>query len=229
MSTPPPAGVGGSFREDAAGRPPAPSGGRSRRRGWIWAYPCTILGGVASIVANVAHAYLRENPPPGAVISAVFWPAALFLAIEALARIDWPPGKGWGMVRYGGLIPIAAVAAVVSYLHLSGLLRSYQVSWFEAYIGPLAVDGLMVIGTGALIALTGRKRDQGNMIIPDTPAELVDGTELPEAPVSPAPNRWEAVQRLREENPGITQKQAADALGVTPRTLRNWAPKGLQW
>ena len=50
--------------------------------------------------------------------------------------------------------PVAAVAAFVSYRHLSGLLGHYGEETLIAHLGPLAVDGLMVMATAAL--LTGR-------------------------------------------------------------------------
>jgi hypothetical protein len=45
----------------------------------------------------------------------------------------------------------------VSYRHLSGLLAFYGEDGLTVAIGPLAVDGLMVMATGALIA-TGARR-----------------------------------------------------------------------
>jgi hypothetical protein len=94
-----------------------------------WAYVGGLLGGAVSIAANVAHSYVPPtdatagwHPHAGAVVGAVFWPVALFVAIEILARVAWPDGRRWVVLRFGGLLPVAAVAAVVSYRHLSGLL-----------------------------------------------------------------------------------------------------------
>lgn len=116
-------------------------------------------GAVASLAANVAHAYVRPDGKPadwspefGSVLSAVFWPLALLVAIEVLVRVDWPGGRLWLAVRYAGLLPVATVAAVVSYKHLSGLLAHYGEEGFTATFGPLAVDGLMVICSAALVA-----------------------------------------------------------------------------
>jgi hypothetical protein len=127
--------------------------------GRAWAYLGAGLGGAVSIAANVAHSYVPPTtatpdwtPPIGAVIGAVFWPIALVVAIEILARVAWPTGTRWIIVRYLGLLPVAAVAAVVSYRHMSGLLTWYGEDTITALFGPLAVDGLMVMATGALIA-----------------------------------------------------------------------------
>jgi hypothetical protein len=50
------------------------------------------------------------------------------------------------------LLPVAGVAAFVSYRHLSGLLAHYGEEPIICIIGPLAIDGLMVMATGALLA-----------------------------------------------------------------------------
>src|SRR5512132_3262320 len=122
----------------------------SRDGGRGWAYAGAVLGGAVSVAANVAHSYVPPagaspswEPMPGAVLGAVFWPVALFVAIEILARTAWPDGLPWRIVRLGGLLPVAVVAAVVSYRHLSGLIRFYGEDGLTATVGPLAVDGLM--------------------------------------------------------------------------------------
>jgi hypothetical protein len=124
-----------------------------------WAYAGILLGGAVSIAANVAHSFVPPtgaaatwHPHAGAVAFAVVWPVFLFVAIEILARTPWRAGIRWWLLRCGGLLPVAAVAAVVSYRHLSGLLAFYGEDQLTVAIGPLAVDGLMVMATGALIA-----------------------------------------------------------------------------
>ncbi|HEY3503736.1 MAG TPA: hypothetical protein VGN37_13245 [Actinocatenispora sp.] len=128
-------------------------------KGRGWAYIGVALGGGVSIAANIAHSYIPParagtgwSPEPGAVVSSVFWPIALFVALEILTRIPWPTGRGWKFLRFGGLLPVALVAAVVSYRHLSGLLDHYGEDSLTVVIGPLAVDGLMTMATGALLA-----------------------------------------------------------------------------
>lgn len=86
-----------------------------------WAYIGAALGGTVSIAANVAHSYVPPvdapadwTPQTGAVVGAIFWPVALFVATEILARVVWPSGRGWAALRFGGLLPVALVAALVS-------------------------------------------------------------------------------------------------------------------
>ena len=67
-----------------------------------WAYLGAALGGTVSIAANVAHSYVPPtgagadwSPNGGAVLGAVFWPVALFVATEILTRVAWPSGSAW--------------------------------------------------------------------------------------------------------------------------------------
>ncbi|MEV0842218.1 hypothetical protein AB0I55_22100 [Actinocatenispora sera] len=163
-----------------------------------WAYIGALLGGAVSVAANIAHSYIPPvhaatgwSPDTGAVIGSVFWPVALFVAVEILTRIPWPAGKGWTMLRFGGLLPVALVAAVVSYRHLSGLLDHYSEDTLTVTIGPLAVDGLMIMATGALLA-TGHAARAANTTT-DAADESAPATEaepsavLTEPVTDPAP------------------------------------------
>nr|MDT0661928.1 DUF2637 domain-containing protein [Micromonospora sp. DSM 115978] len=137
-----------------------------------WAYIGVILGGVVSIAANVAHTYLPKppegapagwtpdpgwSPSPLAVVFSVFWPVALFVAVEILTRVPWGDGARWFLARLVGVLPVALVAAVVSYRHLAGLLEHFGEDPLTVAIGPLAIDGLMVMASAALLA-TSRAR-----------------------------------------------------------------------
>jgi hypothetical protein len=66
--------------------------------------------------------------------------------------VPWPHGINWQLLRWAGMVPVAAVAALVSYRHLSGLLAFYREEPVVCVLGPLAVDGLMVMATGAILA-----------------------------------------------------------------------------
>jgi len=132
---------------------------RLRTTGRGWAYTGAVLGGAVSLAANVAHSYVPPpgagagwTPEAGAVVSATFWPVAVFVAVEILIRVTWPTGRPWLIARFLGVLPVALVAAVVSYRHLAGLLAHYGEDTLTAVIGPIAVDGLMVMATAALIA-----------------------------------------------------------------------------
>lgn len=216
--------------------------------GRYWAFIAIGFGACVSIAANVAHSYLPPEgantgwrPETGAVVFSVFWPVALFFAVEIMARIKWPRGWQWKLVRFGGLLPVTAVAAIVSYQHLSGLLAHYGENGMTSTIGPLAVDGLMVMATGALIAT---KAEQANSV----PITTVVQYRTPAGPLGPsrsdiaqpAPlaatgssddaaqdmpaDTAGAVAWLCTRHPEWTQKQVAAYVGVSERTVRRyWA------
>lgn len=133
-----------------------------------------LTGITASIAANIARVYVPPEhapanwePRPGAIVAAAFWPVALLLSVEVISRVQWPDGWVWRAIRYGGLTTVAAIAAIISYRHMSGLLTAYGESGINAKIGPLAVDGLMVVSSGALLAIAYNVRqsaraDQGD-------------------------------------------------------------------
>ena len=184
---------------------PDPRPARRRTRGHsmtsdgrTWAKGGATAGAAISVAANIAHSYIPPagapaewSPKFGAVLSAVIWPVALFVAIEVLARSEWPSRWYWWLIRVGGLLPIIAVAAVVSYQHLSGLLRYYGEGQFTQTFGPVAIDGLMVICTAALVASARQitpARPVGRAA-PDTPADgTPDSDTEPDRAVSDPPS-----------------------------------------
>ncbi|MFD0600007.1 hypothetical protein ACFQZ4_53145 [Catellatospora coxensis] len=95
-----------------------------------------------------AGALADWQPMPGAVVGSIVWPVILFVAIEILVRVAWPLGRQWAVLRFGGMIPVALVAGVVSYRHLSSLLTYYGEDRLVSALA-LAIDGLMIMATGA--------------------------------------------------------------------------------
>ncbi|GIJ52463.1 hypothetical protein Val02_93490 [Virgisporangium aliadipatigenens] len=157
--------------------------------GRAWAYVGAVLGGAVSIAANVAHSFVTPqgapadwSPDSGAVVGAVVWPVFLFVAVEILARVSWPNGVSWRIVRWGGLLPVALVAALVSYRHLSGLLAHYGEEPLVVVLGPLAVDGLMIMATAALMA-TSRSATPALMPIPQQNHAASTTIPVPTTPI----------------------------------------------
>ncbi|MCX5117281.1 hypothetical protein OG992_08825 [Micromonospora sp. NBC_00362] len=156
-----------------------------------WAYLGLILGGLVSVAANIAHSFvppkgapLDWTPEPGAVVSAIVWPLFLFIAIEILARTPWPSGWGWDVLRWVGMPPVALVAAFVSYQHLSGLLRHYDEGTLVIWFGPVAVDGLMLMATAALLASKHTNTRPTGTVPAPAPATLAEASSL-DIPASP--------------------------------------------
>lgn len=164
----------------------------TRMPGRGWAYTGAVLGGLVSVAANVAHSFIPPagaapgwSPETGAVIGAIVWPVFLFIAVEILARVAWPDGPWWGLLRYGGMLPVALVAAFVSYKHLSGLLAHYGEEPLVYCLGPLAVDGLMVMATGALLATGARAHRARTLSASPAPADV----PTPAGSDTPTPTR----------------------------------------
>ena len=206
---------------------------RRTRTGRGWAYLGAILGGLVSILANIAHSYIPPGgspagwtPEPGAVASAVVWPIFLFIAIEILARTDWPAGSSWTWLRWGGATPVALLAAVVSYRHMSGLLAHYGEEPLIAVAGPIAIDGLMVMATGALIATsvhrtgthhtaTNAPADTASTVESAAPNSLM-ATELPSPfPVHLLPTaRFSVTNHRQATGQAITAGQLAARMNI---------------
>jgi hypothetical protein len=74
------------------------------------------------------------------------------IAVEAVTRIRWPEGTGWALARFGGAGTVALGSAVISYGHLRDLLVAWQYTSLAAAVGPLVLDGLMVVCGFALLA-----------------------------------------------------------------------------
>ncbi|MFF0371568.1 DUF2637 domain-containing protein [Micromonospora sp. NPDC005087] len=156
-----------------------------------WAYLGLVLGGLVSVAANIAHSFIAPkgapqnwNPEPGAVVSAIVWPLFLFIAIEILARTPWPSGWGWDVLRWVGMPPVALVAAFVSYQHLSGLLRHYDEGTLVIWFGPVAVDGLMLMATAALLAAKHTNTRPTELVPAPSPATLAEASS-PDITASP--------------------------------------------
>jgi len=146
------------------------------RDGVLWARGGIAAGAGVSIAANVAHSYIAPagqdpetwDPPLAAVLGAACWPLALFLALEVLSSPLWPRGRWWWALRVALVGPVAAVAAVVSYHHLSGLLASWHEDPFTVRFGPIAIDGLMGLCSALLfIARAGADEPDLSVVGPD--------------------------------------------------------------
>jgi hypothetical protein len=130
--------------------PPQPRGAAAVA--WL----ALILGIGASVGANILHTVTVIGSGGGSVpqvIGAAFWPVALVVAIEVMARVRWPQSVGYALVRFAGVGAVAIVAAVVSYRHMSGLLAYWGEDALSAHLGPIAVDGLVTVGALALLAI----------------------------------------------------------------------------
>lgn len=119
------------------------------------------FGSVMSIAANVLHTWLPApkmpdgwSPDLAPQIGAAVWPIGLLISVEVLSRVSWRPGPLWGLARYGGAGTVAIGSGVISYGHLHEVLVAWGYGHPGADVGPLVLDGLMVVCGFALLAMS---------------------------------------------------------------------------
>jgi hypothetical protein len=184
-----------------------------------WARTGVGAGAAVSIAANVLSTFIRPDDQPeswtphlGAVVGAVWWPVSLFLALEVLVSSRWGSSRWWLALRLCATAPVAAVAAFVSYQHLSRLLDSWGEDSFTVGFGPVAVDGLMVVCSAALYRMRTPAVGVGQ-------AALADAVEpLDSAVGQTAPAGLDmALDKLREQVLDSVRGELATATQHAPR------------
>lgn len=132
-----------------------PSGGR------LVSWVGFVFGSIMSVAANVLHTWLPAatmpdgwSPGIASQVGAAVWPIGLLLSVEVLSRVAWQSGFWWSLARYGGAGTVALGSAVISYGHLRDVLAAWGYGLLAAHVGPLVLDGLMVISGFALLAMS---------------------------------------------------------------------------
>lgn len=190
-------------------RPNAETETRTGRR---WARTGALLGGIVSLVANVTHAFTMDHKTVLAatvsVMSGLLWPSLLMVMTEVIIYNRF---QGWSFgLKLAGFPPVAIIAAVSSYLHMSGLLRYAGESGFIATFGPLAIDGAMVLCSGALMVT--------RPSAPPVPVPVEAPVETPSVPVPVSAPR--AVPS-RVPVPAVHQLPDPDGLPSVPGLTRH--------
>ena len=184
-----------------------------------WAVRATLtLGVAASVAANILHA--RQNPISQAI--AAWPPLALLLTVELISRVPMHR-RVLAAARLGATAGIAGIAAWVSYWHMAGVAAKYGESTSSAYLLPLSVDGLIIVGSVSLVELAGRIRDVETARAAERQAaaaaerEIVLSAERRAAEGAAATAAREAAERLPAaapapvETPARVETPAADA------------------
>lgn len=96
-----------------------------------------------------------------AQVGVAVWPIGLLLSVEVLSRVSWPRGWQWMLARFAGTGAVARGSAIISYGHLRDVLLAWQYDPLGAAVGPLVLDGLMVISGSALLVMSYASRDRG--------------------------------------------------------------------
>ena len=211
-----------------------------------WGRGGLAFGASLSLMGNVAHTCLVSSSVSLwlRLPLAVVWPVALFVGIEILVRVIWRRNLIDVAGRFLLILPVSTVAAVVSYQHLHALMRLAGEDGFSALIGPLAVDGLMLGSTVALLAIRAGEllpieSPDLDVIIDrwvtgqdwDHAAEIELAEEfLAESPVSPAAPRAERSPRATWDQrkvaelamAGVKASEANKITGVGMSTYGRW-------
>lgn len=175
-----------------------------------FAYAGVMLGLAASLGANVLHVMDQPDPSGWSVAGAAFWPLALLVSSEVLARKRWASDRA-RVAGVVGVLTVAGVAAWISYGHVHGLLLSWGEPAASAMLGPLAIDGLMVVSSLALVAQDAPPFlvDRASMV-----ATVVDESASPVPPAAAVPSGPVAVPSPKPRRPRATGGRTDDQLAT---------------
>ena len=87
----------------------------------------------------------------------------------------WPSGVLWKLARYGGVVGVALGSAAISYGHIHAVLLSWGYNQLAAGVGPLVIDGLMVVAGFALLATAKHQAGASTPPTGDTDRQPHDG------------------------------------------------------
>lgn len=188
---------------------------------------------IISVIANVTEAWLATSEislwlrVPGACI----WPILAFRSIEILVRMLWERRFSHYLTRALILIP-GIPAIIVSYAHQYSLLIAMGETGIVPIIGPIAIDGLMIGCTLALLVTRVKAVEveptEDEPTIELAPAPEVNVVEVAEEIVRQASPRRPrsasgalvAIAALRD---GANVNEAAATAGMGISTVRKYA------
>lgn len=188
---------------------------------------------VISVIANITHAVRADSDVtlwlrvPGAAV----WPLLSFLAIEIIVRVEWRSVFSHYFARFFVLGP-AVPAIIVSYEHQSSLLTMMGEGALVSTIGPLAIDGLMIGCTLALL-FTRASGLEPKFAVSAEAAPVLAESEIPESITEPAVTSapraralaapdalGKAIKALQD---GQNTAVAKDVSGLSAPTVRRYA------
>ena len=193
------------------------------------------LGIGASLTANV----LAADPSLVGKLIAAWPPIALLVTVELLFRIPTSSGVR-SYLRIGAAVPIALIAAWVSYHHMVEVALAYGEATSTAVLLPFSVDGLVIVASVSLVEIARRLRSSTGQAPADRNRRAKRETAPTTGPANGSSNRAASpkrpssdrqsgpasstlgaeIRRTASEHPGWTQAQLADAVGCSVRTVR---------
>ncbi|MET7949428.1 DUF2637 domain-containing protein [Micromonospora sp. NPDC005324] len=160
-----------------------------------WAVRATLaLGVAASVTANILHA--QANPISQAI--AAWPPLALLITVELVTRVP-VHRRALGVIRVVAASAIAAIAAWISYHHMTGVVARYGETGTVPYLLPLSVDGLIIVASVSLVELAARRRELERQ----PPSEPTEAALPPHTIAHPAPALTEASLSTRGTVPAV--------------------------
>lgn len=195
-------------------------------RGRGWARTGFWTGVVASVAANIAHAFLSGQPSWLMLMFAALPPFALLVGIEVIAQVQWRRVWFQAVIRWGAVGSVATIGGVVSYDHMRAALLAHGETGVGSILLPILVDGLMTVCSAALLTIGDnvRRAERAALVVQEDVVQ-----EETEPVVTPAPVR-KAIQSaaakvaaLRAQHPDMAQDAVAKKTGLAVRTVqRHW-------
>ena len=198
------------------------------------------LGIGASLAANV----LAADPSLVGKLIAAWSPIALLVTVELLFRIPTTSGTR-SYLRIGAAVPIAVIAAWVSYHHMVEVAEAYGETRSAALLLPFSVDGLVIVASVSLAEIAHRlqaaesstTRPSANRSTTARPPtqQRTTATTKPSSSKPAAASTASAsasverrsttdvgdqVRRLVAEHPDWTRTRVAEEIGCSVRTVR---------
>lgn len=201
-------------------------------RGRGWARVGFWVGAGASVAANVAHAFIADDPSWLLVLFAVLPPFALLVGVEVIAQVRWRAVWYQYVIRWGAVGGVAAIGGVVSYDSMRQALAWHGASAIGSELLPLMIDGLMTVCSAALLTIGDNVRRAERTAEPisrrrETALVDVEPVVTPVATATPArkamPPAAAKVAAARKANPDMAQDTVAKRTGLAVRTVqRHW-------
>jgi hypothetical protein len=113
------------------------------------------FGTVASIAFNIMGTQLVTDSIAAQVMSTV-WSLFALVTVDILVKVKTPTGKHaatWRKVKFGGVGFVAAVSMASSYMHGFHTMQSWNSGVVASLLGPIAVDGMMILCGVMLLAI----------------------------------------------------------------------------
>lgn len=172
------------------------------------------LGVAASLTANILAA---EPTIIGRAIAA--WPPVAFLiTVGLLERVPTVAGRPPRVLaRIGGTAVIAAIAALLSYRHMTHLAAAHGETGLGAAVLPLSVDGIILVASMVLIEL---RAQPVAMVLPTVSTVPAGGEAAGAGVVTAAPVTHPPITGPTTPEPASSVVAKPEVQTVTPRSGR---------